>query len=358
MYVLIMAGGSGTRLWPASRKNTPKQLLPFIGKRTLLQNTFTRLRKGFSNNKIFIATGKKYFNHVHKQLPQLDLSHCSIEPAIKDRGPAIGLAALIMHHHDPESTFVTAWSDHYINDEAAYFKTLTNTEVFLRDHPKNFVTIGVTPTFPHTGLGYIEMGPAIKNSMGINVFKVKSFKEKPDLKQAQKFLTGKKYLWNTGYFVCKTSFLLVLYQKHLPEVYSLLLKIKPFIGTKKQQAAINKYYAQMPVVDIERGILEKSNSIVVLPSAFDWVDVGSWKIIKEVLSQPNDNLTKGKVITHEAGGNLIYNYESKLVAAIGLKDIVIINTKDALLVANKNDSEQVKELVKKLQADKKLKKYL
>jgi mannose-1-phosphate guanylyltransferase len=358
MYALIMAGGSGTRLWPVSRKKTPKQLLKLIGDRTLLEHTFRRLSKGFSSKEIFIATTRQYASHVRMQLPKISKSHYSIEPALKDRGPAIGLAALIMNHHDPDSSFVTAWADHFIKDEDAYFKTLNEAEKYLHSNPTAFLTIGAKPTYPHTGLGYIEQGSLLKNKSGLEVYNVKQFKEKPDLKTAEKFLKSGKFLWNTGYFICKTSTLLSLYQKHLPEIYGLLMQIKPFLGTKKQQTAINKYYSQMPKVDIERGLIEKLDNIAVLPARFDWADIGSWKIIKDVLSIEEENLTHGNVTTHNTKKSLIYNYESKLVAVVGAEDLVIINTKDALVIAPKHRSEEIKELVKKIEADKKLKKYL
>jgi len=356
MFALIVAGGSGTRLWPASRAQNPKQLLKFIGNQTLLQNTFARLRKGFSSEQIFIATTKDYAKKIQKQLPSISASHYSIETEIKDRGPAIALATLIMHHHDSKSSFITAWSDHYIKDDLAYFKALKTAEQYLKTNPKTFITIGVKPTFAHTGFGYIEVG---KGAAKAPVYQAKSFTEKPDTKTAEKFVKSKKYLWNTGYFISRTDTLLKLYQEHLPEVYKILMQIKPFLGTRQQQSAINKFYPLMPKVDIERGLIEKLSDVTVVPADFDWADVGSWKVIKDALSKPEENLTHGQVITHAADqGNLIYNYENKLVATAGLKDIIIINTPDALLVANKNNSEQIKELVTQLKKHKKLKKYL
>lgn len=358
MYALIMAGGSGTRLWPVSRKNTPKQLLGFIGKQTLLQATFRRLSKGFSSKRVFVATMVQYAKNIQRQLPKVPKTNYSLEPELKDRGPAIGLAALLMHHYDPKSCFVTAWSDHYISDEEEYFKTLELAEAYLDVDPGVFITIGAQPTFPHTGLGYIEKSGHIKNSAGIPIHRVKSFTEKPPLEKARQFVKSGRYLWNTGYFVCRTDTLLSLYEQHLPEVYALLMKIKPSLGTKQQQAAINQYYKQMPKVDIEHGLIEKLDNIAVLPATFDWADIGSWKVIKDVLSDDDQNLVEGLAETHATEGTLIYNYEKKLVACIGLKDMIVVNTKDALLIVPKEHSEQVKDLVQKLKDNKKLHKHL
>jgi mannose-1-phosphate guanylyltransferase len=358
MFALIMAGGSGTRLWPVSRKKNPKQLLKLIGNKTLLQNTFLRLKKGFSTKQIFVATTKQYEKFIAKQLPGVAKNHYSIEPEIKDRGPAIALAALLMHHHDPRSCFVTAWSDHFIKNELGYFKTLKMAESYLQKDPDTFITIGAIPASAHTGLGYIEKGALQKNSSGITIFKAKQFKEKPDLKRAQSFVKSGRFLWNTGYFICKTSRLLELYKQHQPKIYHLLMEIKPFIGTPKQQEKINYFYSQMPKVDIERGIIEKLKNVSVLEADFDWADIGSWKIIKDVLSEDHQNLTQGNVVLHNTNRSLVYNHEKKLVSVVGAEDLIVINTKDALLVANKHNSEQVKGLIEKLKLDKKLKKYL
>ncbi len=358
MYALIVAGGSGTRLWPVSRKKNPKQLLKFVGDKTLLELTFRRLQKKFPARNIFVATTTKYAKLVQKQLPKVPKNHFSLEPEIKDRGPAIALAALIMHHHNPDSSFITAWSDHYIKDESAYFQILKDAENYLKLDPGIFLTIGAQPTSAHTGLGYIEKGKLIKNSQGTDIYKVKRFKEKPDKKTAERFIKSGKFLWNTGYFICKSATLLELYKKHLPEVYNLLLKIKPFIGTGKQQEKINQFYTLMPKVDIERGLIEKLSNVGVLPATFGWADIGSWKVIKDVLSEENENLTKGNVVSHNTSRSLIYNHEKKLVTVVGLEDLIVVNTKDALLIASKQNSEQVKELVEKMKQDKKLLKYL
>lgn len=366
MLALIVAGGSGTRLWPVSRKRSPKQLLKLVDDKTLLENTFGRLSKGFSRQQIFIATTRQHAAAVSKQLPGVPKANYSIEPVLKDRGPAIALAALIMHHKNPKASFVTAWADHYINNESAYFATLKIAENFLHKHPEYFLTIGVKPTYAHTGFGYIKMGsvlrhsPRTKDQKGQNggVYHALAFKEKPELKLAEKFVKSGHYLWNTGYFVCRVDTLLDLYKQHQPQIYAVLMKIKPFIGTAKQQVAINKFYPLMPHADIEKNLIEKLAKVAVVPAGFSWADIGSWKIVKDVLSKERDNLTHGNVTAHDTTKSLIYNYEDKLVAVVGAEDLVVINTKDALLIAPKGKSEEIKELVKKLGADKKLKKYL
>jgi mannose-1-phosphate guanylyltransferase len=354
MHALLMAGGQGTRLWPVSRKNQPKQLLKFIGNKTLLQTTFDRLRKGFPADRIFVATTNRYASQIRKQLPQIPLKNYSLETEVKDRGPAIALAALLINHAESNSSLITSWSDHYIKDEASYLKTLREAEKHLKTDPDTFITIGIKPAYPHTGFGYIEAGKKVTQ----NIFVVKRFTEKPELKLAEKFVKSGKFLWNTGYFACNTKTLLGLYQKHQPEIFKVLMKIKPFLGTKNQQKAINRFYPQMPKVDIEKGIIEKLKNVTVIPANFDWADIGSWAVIKDVLSKEGDNLHHGLVESINSSNTLIYNHENKLVAGVGLKDLIIINTKDALLIANKHHSELIKDLVNKLKNNKKLNRYL
>ncbi|HVY68136.1 MAG TPA: sugar phosphate nucleotidyltransferase [Patescibacteria group bacterium] len=354
MLALIMAGGSGTRLWPLSRRQKPKQLLKFINNETLLQTTFHRLAKGFAADRIFVATTKAYSRLLAQQLPRIPGRHYSIEPQLKDRGPAIALAALIMHHYHPDETFVTAWADHYIKNEAGYFQTLKTAQRFLSSHPSYLVTIGARPDYPHTGFGYIKTGRRLDHQ----VYQASAFKEKPDLKTAEKFVANGRYLWNTGYFICRLDTLIDLYRRHQPAIYQLLEKIKPYIGTKKQQWAINRFYPKMPQVDIERGLIEKLDRVAAVKAGFDWADIGSWKVIKDVLSVEEENLTRGRVVTHNAKKSLVYNYENKIVAMVGAENLIVVNTKDALLIAPKDKSEEIKELVKKISQNKKLKKYL
>jgi mannose-1-phosphate guanylyltransferase len=361
MNILIVAGGAGTRLWPASRQSKPKQLLAFLGDKTLLQSTFQRCVSWVSPNNIYLATTADYVASVKKQLSRVPGHHFSIEPVLRDRAPAIGLAALIMHHDNPNSNFICMWSDHSISERRGYFKKLLSSiDKYLTAHPEMTLTVGVKPAFAHTGLGYIEKGPRLANKYGLPLYKLKSFKEKPDAKLASRFLSNRRYLWNSGYFAWKTETLLNLYQRHLPDIYNILMKIKPALGTKQQQAVINKWYPKMPLIDIERGLLEKlSGNIATIEGDFSWADLGSWKIIKDVQSGPGKNLTKGRHISHKTSGSLIYNYtKDMLVATVGLKNLVIVVTPEAVLVADKNDSEQVREITKALKKDRKLRKFL
>ncbi len=360
MNILIVAGGTGTRLWPASRQKKPKQLLTFLNDKTLLQNTYERFSSKIKSDHIFIATTKDYAKNIQKQLPGIPKKNYSLEPVLRDRAPAIGLAALLMDHYHPNSVFATSWSDSHIEPKKKYLDILRKAEKFLATHPETIVNVGVKPTFPHTGLGYIEQGKKITNKDRLAIFEARSFKEKPDLALAKKFLAKKTYLWNTGMFIGRTTTFLELYKKHLPEIYTLLMQIKPALGTWKQQRAINKYYEKMPSTDIEKGLMEKLHgNLAVIAGDFLWGDIGSWKVIKDIQSKRHENVFQGLHIDHGSRNTLIYNYtKDQLVTTVGLDDIAIVVTPEAILVAHKDKAEEIKEIIKKLKTEPKLKKYL
>lgn len=359
MKILIVAGGTGSRLWPASRKSQPKQLLKLINDKTLLQNTYERFLGAIRPTDIFVATTSEYAKSVSKQLPAIPQKNYSIEPVLRDRGPAIGLAALIIDHAEPNAVFATAWSDSYIQPARNLIQLLKKTEKFLKNNPEAVINVGIKPTFPHPGLGYIETGKTVHNSAGLDLFELKSFKEKPG-KDAEKMIRNGRHLWNPGIFVWRTKHLLSLYEKHLPEVYEILMKIKPSLGTQSQQKTINAWFPKMPKVEIETGILEKiTENFFAVTGNFEWADVGSWKVIKDVLAPGQQNLTTGQVINHDTVNSLIYNYSPhQLVTTLGVDNLAIIVTDESILVAHKDRSEDLKQLIKRLQADKKLSKHL
>lgn len=357
MNILIFAGGSGTRLWPASRLKTPKQLLKFVGNDTLLQSTYKRIRKGVKADQVFIALASSYASQIRKQIPELSKSHYSLEPVRKDRGPALGLAVLIMSKQSKDKVFATAWADDHIEQSRLYHETLRIGAKYIDINPNTMIAVGIKPTSAHTGFCYIESGKAITGNK--EIFKVKRFTNKPLKSQAQKYLVSNNYLWNTGYFISHTDYVLDMYKKYKPKVYNLLMKIKPYIGTTKQQAMIAKYYPQMPEFDFEEILKVHPEKLLTMKAGFDWADVGRWSVIKDIQSAKNANLSKGQILTHETTGSLIYNYNPKqLVTTLHIKNLVVVVTPEAVLVADKNHSEELKHLTNKLRTDPKLKKYL
>ncbi len=355
MNILIFAGGSGTRLWPASRKSKPKQLLKFIGENTLLEQTYKRMRRGVKPSQIFIATASSYAKQIQKQLPQVKKTHYSLEPNRKDRGPALGLAILTMQQANNDDVFATAWADDHIKQESIYHKTLQNAAKYLKDNPNIMIAVGITAPAPSTGFCYIQTGKALSNT----IYSVKKFTNKPNLKQSQLYFDSGRYLINSGYFVSTGSHVLNLYKKYQPKCYKLLMQIKPSIGTKQQQAVIEKLYPLMPSFDFEDIIRKNPNELLVTHGRFDWADVGRWSVIKDVQSSPKENLLKGLTLSHETTGSLIYNYNPKqLVTALHVKNLIVVVTPEAVLVVNKNNSEELKHLIEKIKLDPKLKKFL
>ncbi len=358
MNIIIFAGGSGTRLWPASRNSKPKQLLKFIGNDTLLESTYKRVIKGVRPDQVYIATASGYKNQIQKQLPRLPKNHYSLEPVRKNRGPALGLALLIMSQTSEDRIFATAWSDDHITQTDLYHSTLKTAEYYVKNNPNSLIAVGIKPTTAHTGFCYLQTGSSVAKT-DKEIFSVKKFTGKPSQKEAEKYLASKNYLWNTGYFVSHADYILALYKQYQPKAYDLLMKIKPFISKSNQSAIIKKYYSQMPEFDFEEILNAHPEKLLAVKANFDWADVGRWSTVKDVQSSELENLSKGNVLEYGTNGSLIYNYNPKqLVTALHVKDLVVVVTPEAVLVADKNNSEELKHIIEKIKQDPKLKKYL
>lgn len=358
-YLVLMAGGHGTRLWPVSREKTPKQIQPFIGsKETLLEQTFKRITNKFSFERIYITTVESHFKEIKKLLPGIPLENFSIEPERKDTAAAIGLAATIINKKDPESIITTINSDHYIEGKNEYIKTIQLVQKLASEKNEYTILVGINPTYPETGYGYIKMKRPYKEIDGHEVFYVDRFVEKPDLETAKAYLKRWEYLWNPALFTWSTRNLLNLYKIHLPNIYRRLMKIQKAIGTKQEKQIISREYSKMDKISIDYGILEKTKKLLVVPADFDWTDIGHWRAIKDTLScNRKENLVKGKHVGVDSEGNLIYSFSGRLIATAGLKNMIIIDTEDAVLICHKNNAQDVKKIVEQLKV-KGFKKYL
>lgn len=358
MKILIVAGGSGTRLWPLSRQNKPKQLLKLIEDKTLLETTYDRYQGFCKASDIFLATTKAYVAVAKKQVPSIAPSHISVEPSRKETAPAIGLAALLIEHEAPGSIFMNAWSDHYIKETKKYHSILKGLEKRVKAYPDEPILLGIEPTSPETGYNYIEYNRA-KIDDKLHLHRVTRFKEKPNESEAKKYVRGKQHVWNIGTIIWKTDRLLAAYQKYLPDIYAVLEKIKPYIGTKKQNWAIETYYPEMPSINIEQGLNIKLPKLAVAVAPLTWTDIGSWHSIKNILTDNDtDNLITGGHIGHDTNGSLIYNHGKQLIATLGINNLVIINTPDSILIASKDKAAALKELIEKIKKDPEGKKYL
>ncbi len=372
LYPIIMAGGVGARLWPISRKSKPKQVYPLIDDETLLQKTWKRLRTGFSARSIFISTNASLQNEVLQQLPGLKKENLVLETARKGTAPALGLALLKLAKRDPKGTFVFVNADNFVRKDEEFLRLLRVAERVIKQKPDHSLLIGVNPTYPEVGYGYIKMGAPVLELGQDKVFAVESFVEKPHLKTARKFLRRWEYLWNPTLVCARVDHFLELYKRHLPAIWRGLVQIQKVLGTGREAAVTAQVFSKFPAETIDYGILEpasrtgrKEKKMLVLPGNFGWTDVGHWKAVHEILSEQqkpqkrqSKNICKaGKCVSVDSSGNLVYSLSGKLVALAGVKNMILIESENALLLCPKNRAQDVKKLVENLE-QKGLKEYL
>jgi len=358
MKVVILAGGAGTRLWPLSRKNNPKQAQPFLDNDTLLQKTYRRLQAGFAVCDIYVATAQDYVSFVRAQLPQLPAQNIFAEPCQRDTAAAIGLAATFFYFRNPREVMLTVHADHYVDDEALYVKTLQAAGRLITAHPERGGLIGIQPAYPEIGYGYIKLNSQFATFENYKIFNIAKFIEKPDADAARRYVSQWGYLWNPGYFIWRVDTLLAQYQKFLPNMYRGFAAINRALGTKQQTEIIARIFKTFSSRAIEYGILEKADNLIVMPAEFHFTDIGNWRTVKNVLTKnKGDNIIKGQSLVVDSANNLIYNFTKRIVSAAGLRDMIVVVTEDAMLVCHQDNAHAVKDIVKKL-AEQGLEKYL
>ncbi len=347
MYAVIMAGGIGTRFWPLSRAHHPKQLLNIIGSHSMIQETVKRIKNLIPIEKILIITNKIQADALRSQLPELPKENIIEEPIGRNTAACIGLAALLLKQKDPDSTMIVLPSDHLITPADKFLQILKEADKFLQK--ENFLlTMGVVPTFPHTGYGYIHIGEQISSDNDFEVYQIKQFTEKPDTETAEKFFDSKDYFWNSGMFIWKTKTILDEIKEYLPDLYQGLQKIEVALGTPNGMDVINQIYPRLPSVSIDYGIMEKTKYAATIRATYDWNDIGSWEALETVW--PKDefgNTLIGKTLGLESTNNIIYS-PNKTVALIGVDDLIIVETDDVLLVCSRKDNQKIGKLVKQL----------
>ncbi|OQX71936.1 MAG: mannose-1-phosphate guanylyltransferase [Candidatus Cloacimonas sp. 4484_275] len=351
MIALIMAGGIGSRFWPLSRESNPKQFLKIVSEKSMIQMTVERLLPKIRIDDIYIVTSASQTKLVKKHLPDLPEENIIIEPFGMNTAPCIALSAeYLARKYDSSEKMIVLAADHLIKNTREFLRTL---EIAVEAAEKDFlVTFGIKPNYPATGYGYIEAGRKIADEM----FVVKQFKEKPDLKTAERFLQAGNFFWNSGMFAWKLETILKAYHNYLPEVSGLLEQISRKWKKIGIQADISEEYARMPKLPVDIGIMEKAEKRIVIPVDYGWSDVGSWKALYDISAKDkNENVLKAENIVLESNGN--YVNSRKLVTLIGVENLVVVETDDAILISARDKSEDVKKVVNILK-EKKLQKYL
>lgn len=351
MKAIIFAGGIGTRLWPLSRKNSPKQFEKVIGDKSTLQLSIERLLPDFGWDDIYISTSDKYIPIVKEQLPQIDLSHIIAEPEGRDVGPAVGLGVANLLKKFPDTPIVILWSDHIVKNNILFRKILATCAKIILRYKNKIIFIGQKPRFASQNLGWIEFGAEIGDHNGFKLHEFKSFHYRPDLTLATDFLKAGHHTWNLGYFVTTPSFLWKLFKLYQPEIHKKLTEIHNQVGTEKYKSTLNRIYKTLPKVSFDNAILEKikKEDALVLSENLGWSDVGAWEALKEALQKsPEQNVTLGKVMVTDCRDTLVYNYTKQMVVTIDLDGYLVVNTADVVLVCHKNSVPKIKKLVENL----------
>lgn len=352
MKAVIFAGGVGTRLWPLSRKNTPKQFEKIVGDRSMLQIAVSKLFPLFKWEDIYISTGKDYEDLVKSQLPDLPPRNVIVEPKMRDVGPAVGLVTALFAKKYPNEPFVILWgSDHLVKQEDVFRGALSSAEKIIKEDPNKIVFVGQKPRFASQNLGYIEYGEKIKDMGNIPIHSFSGFKYRPHLSIAERFVRDGHHAWNLGYFVTTPKFLWSLFEKHAPDLYSDLLKIYEHVDKPSYNQILEKVYPQIEKISFDNAILEKMNPEFgyVISVDIGWSDIGAWEALKEALSETEDeNVTKGKVMVEDSRDSLVFNYTSQLTVGIDLDEMLVINTSDVVLVCPKTSVPKIKKLVENL----------
>lgn len=345
-FAVIMAGGVGTRFWPRSREKSPKQLLEIVGKGTMIQSTVKRLDGFVHPRDMLVVTNKIQKTMVMKQLESLPEENILVEPVGRNTAPCIGLAALHALHMDPSAVMIVLPADHVI-ENAEEFRRVLRLATETAYESGSLLTIGIKPTGPETGYGYIQMfmeNDAHNPYLSKGVYRVKTFAEKPNVQTAERFLASGDFLWNSGMFVWRVDAILKEIERCLPELYAELRSIEPAIGTSTYQAALEKAYGLIRSISIDYGVMEKSEKVYVIPGDFGWSDIGSWdEVFRLSGKDEHGNSITGKVIQKDTSSSFIYSPD-KVVATIGVEDLIIVNTPDALLICRRGKSQDVKEI--------------
>jgi mannose-1-phosphate guanylyltransferase len=346
-FAVIMAGGVGTRFWPRSRERSPKQFLEILGGGTMIENTLDRLKPLVDPNDMYVVTNRVQAEMVKRLVPGMPASNVLAEPIGRNTAACIGLAALWINRADPDGVMVVSPADHIVQNTDEFIRIL-RLAVRVAEEREALVTIGIKPTHPETGYGYIQ---SAEEEIDRNeyrpegVYRVKTFAEKPNLETAERFLQSGDFLWNSGIFVWKASVILREIELHLPDLHEQLHDIQETMGTSVYDQTLEHAYRIIRNISVDYGIMEKAGNVFVVKGDFGWSDVGSWdEVVRLTASDEAGNSIRGRTMIVDSKNNYV-DAGGKIVAAIGVEDLIIISTDDAILVCKKGRSQEVKEVV-------------
>jgi mannose-1-phosphate guanylyltransferase len=345
-YALIMAGGGGTRLWPLSRRARPKQALTLVGERTMFEHAVDRIASLFQPEEIFVVTGEEHLESLLLQAPELPRANFLLEPVGQGTAPAIGLGAVHLRRRDPQAVMVVLTADHFIRDVERFRRVLTAAaQVAEKGH---LVTLGITPSFPSTGFGYIQQGEQLYEVDGFAVFRALRFTEKPSPETAFQMVESGLYTWNSGMFIWRVDRIMEEFARQMPDLYDVLMQIDAVLGTPAYEPTLRRLWPELVPQSIDYGVMEGARDVVVIPVDIGWSDVGNWSSMREILPADADgNVVVGEHVGLDTRNTIVFGGR-RLIATIGLEDMIIVDTDDALLICPVDREQDVREMVRQL----------
>ncbi len=348
-HAVIMAGGSGTRLWPLSRKGRPKQLLRVYDGQSLLRRSFERLRGLFPPEQIYLITGAEDMPLMAAELPELPPSNLIAEPVPRDTANAVGLAAHLLARKDSEGTMGVFTADQMIRPVEVFQQTVKRGYDAAERYGDTLITFGIKPRAPHTGYGYIHRG----RQLDPDTYQIRQFKEKPDAVTARQYLSSGEYYWNSGMFVWRLQAILSQLSKHQPETDRALREIAADLPNPERTESVRERFSALPRISVDFAIMEKADRVATVEMSCDWLDVGSWNSLTEII-EPDDfgnTVAAPNVRLMDAGDNVIVSESDHLIAAVGVDDLIIVHANDATLICRRDDAQRIKDLVEQLYKD-------
>lgn len=348
-YAILMAGGVGSRFWPSSKASNPKQFIDILGVgETLFQTTFKRISRLIPAENIYVLTNKRYVDMIKEQIPHIKYEQIVPEPEMRNTAPSILLGALKINKKNPDSLIVVAPSDHWIKEEDEFIDSIQQAFDYAEQEDR-LITLGIQPDSPNTGYGYIKYDTEVDEP----IKKVERFTEKPGLKKAKEFIEAGNYVWNAGIFIWNSKFILETFKKHLPDMYDLFQKGEAVLNTEDEQEFLDKHYTMASNISIDYGIMEKSDSVYVIPVSYKWSDLGTWTSVQsELPTDENGNTAVNtSLVAVDSENNIVSTSAKKIVVLKGLSDYIIVEDKDILMIVPKSEEQEIKNIREKVMED-------